>query len=583
MKIEERIHSLLEDRSFPSTILLDGHWGVGKTHFAKNSLQPYLKEKYSNYKTIYLSLYGITSLEDFKNRLLSLTYTRKKKSSWFFEKSSNLIDSSTQIFEGTRGVNAALGSVAEIVKYYYFNKLNKLILFLDDLERVSSDEVKSEILGECLNLAENKSIKIIVIANQDKIEHVLKGDIEKVFSDIVHFNRSPSDLVSILDNIYTGYKALPDSQKQHIKHLLEEHKVDNLRVIRRSIERYYSISRLFTRERGLDYASVDNHHFTASFSVCTAIYYHGYSLDEVIETFNETQFFNDENEGDKRTDLLRSLINPIRSNVTENLIKFIATYENNFKDITKELRLPVADNYIQEILDYKFRKNDDEWLRKRLPSFKAYIETPKPTDLINWINACNVFVFLIKNSYVSDNLESFKAQIKDTLPSITFNSLEDIEELQKDLRFDVHDTSLREMFSSFLTSASESYKSKQADSFRLGFLKSWSTVADIAHSQYHMTPFLNIFNRSDFEQALNSWTNQDIDDFYSYVKKRYRFDNINDFFAKELEALGELLKAINSIKTLLPVGVRLGVLSELSCNIEAIQYRLAKKDDQATE
>ncbi|EOG7766662.1 P-loop NTPase fold protein [Vibrio parahaemolyticus] len=39
MKTEERIHSLLEDRSFPSMILLDGHWGVGKTHFVKYSLK----------------------------------------------------------------------------------------------------------------------------------------------------------------------------------------------------------------------------------------------------------------------------------------------------------------------------------------------------------------------------------------------------------------------------------------------------------------------------------------------------------------------------------------------------------------
>lgn len=59
MKTEERIHSLLEDRSFPSMILLDGNWGVGKTHFVKYSLKPYLETKYSKpFKTIYLSLYG---------------------------------------------------------------------------------------------------------------------------------------------------------------------------------------------------------------------------------------------------------------------------------------------------------------------------------------------------------------------------------------------------------------------------------------------------------------------------------------------------------------------------------------------
>lgn len=306
-----------------------------------------------------------------------------------------------------------------------------------------------------MNLAENKDIKILVVANQDKIEPELKTDIEKVFSDIVHFNRTPSDLVSVLDKIYTGYKALSDSQKQDIKRLLEEHKLDNLRIIRRSIERYNSISNLFERYSGLDYTSVDNHHFIASFSVCTAIYQHGYSLDEIIKTFNENPYNQHQTEGeteeDKRTDLLRSLIHPIRYNTTENLIKFIATYENNFKDITQELNLPVAVNNIQEILDYKFRKNDDEWLIERLPDFKAYIENPEPSDLVNWMRACNVFVFLIKNSYVSDILESFKAQVQGTLPNFTFTTLEDIEELHSDLRYYVHDEDFNELFSSFLT------------------------------------------------------------------------------------------------------------------------------------
>lgn len=582
MKTEERIHSLLEDRSFPSMILLDGNWGVGKTHFVKYSLKPYLETKYSKpFKTIYLSLYGVTSLEDFKDRLLSLAYTGNKKSNWFAEKYSNLTGSSVQIFEGTRGVGAALGSVASIVKYHYFNKLNNLVLFLDDLERVSSETVKSEILGECLNLAENKNIKILVVANRDKIERELKDDIEKVFSDIVHFNRTPSDLVSVLDKIYTGYKALSDSQKQSIKGLLEEYKLHNLRIIRRSIDRYNSISNLFERYSGLDYTSVDNRHFIASFSVCTAIYQHGYSLDEVIKTFNENPYIQHQTEGeteeDKRTDLLRSLIHPIRHNATENLIKFIATYENNFKDIAQELSLPLAVNRIQEILDYKFRKDDDEWLLERLPDFKAYIENPEPTDLVNWMRACNVFAFLIKNNYVSDNLESFKAQVQDTLPSFTFTTLEDIEELNRDLRFHVHDENFKELFSSFLNNARESNKNERVDSFRIGFLKSWSTVTDIAHNQYHMTPFLNFFNRSDFEQALNSWANEDVDDFDSYVGSRYNFNNIDDYFAAELEALGEFMKAISSIKTSLPVGAKLGVISELERKLDSIYSRLAEK------
>ncbi|MFA0683453.1 NTPase, partial [Vibrio splendidus] len=179
MNTTERIHALLEDRSFPSMVLLDGHWGVGKTYYVKNELQPYLKNYYpSPYKTIYLSLYGVTSLEDFKDRVLSLTYTENKKSSWLTKQGSDLIGSSAQAISGARGVGAALGGVASIVKYHYFNRIDNLVLLLDDLERITCEKVRTQVIGECLNLAENKQhIKIVVIGNQDKIG--THADIEK--------------------------------------------------------------------------------------------------------------------------------------------------------------------------------------------------------------------------------------------------------------------------------------------------------------------------------------------------------------------------------------------------------------------
>lgn len=101
-----------------------------------------------------------------------------------------------------------------------------------------------------------------------------------------------------------------------------------------------------------------------------------------------------------------------------------------------------------------------------------------------------------------------------------------------------------------------------------------------------MTPFLNFFNRSDFEQAINSWANEDVNDFNSYVRNRYDFNNIDDYFTAELEALGELLEAISSIKTSLPVGAKRGVISELERGLDPIYRRLAEKveaNSQTTE
>ena len=53
-------------------IMLNGKWGSGKTYFWNNNLRDKI-EKISNgekkYKTIYISLYGVNSLEEISKKL----------------------------------------------------------------------------------------------------------------------------------------------------------------------------------------------------------------------------------------------------------------------------------------------------------------------------------------------------------------------------------------------------------------------------------------------------------------------------------------------------------------------------------
>ncbi|EFO2390004.1 ATP-binding protein, partial [Escherichia coli] len=51
-------------------ILLNGEWGVGKTFFLQNEFKQY----YSNKTQFYISVLGLNSLQDFKDKVLSVTY-----------------------------------------------------------------------------------------------------------------------------------------------------------------------------------------------------------------------------------------------------------------------------------------------------------------------------------------------------------------------------------------------------------------------------------------------------------------------------------------------------------------------------
>ncbi|MEA3480410.1 MAG: hypothetical protein U9R65_00455 [Pseudomonadota bacterium] len=577
MKTEKRIHNILQDRSFPSMLFLDGHWGVGKTFYVKNTLKPYLESAYdASYKSCYLSLYGVSSLDDFKDRLLSVVLTKKESTGWLVNKSNAVADFAVQTWEGTRGVGKALGSVGSIVKQYYFNQLDNLLLFIDDLERITCNRLKSVILGECLNLSENKRVKIIVIGNQEKIEN--KTDIEKAFSDVVSFSRTPTELVSVLDEIYTADAALTERQKQQIEEILNKYKVDNIRVIRRAIDRFNAISKLFFRQSELDYTQVDSNNFITSLSTCIAIYHFGFTLNEVLQILDENPYIKHETKSEtveeKRTDLLRSLIHPLRYNANENHIRYFATYENNFKDITVELKLPIAADEIQDMLDYKFRQNDDEWLAQRLPELKKYIENPISTEFVTWCRACSVYVFLIEKNYINANLNTFITEIRERLKVFTFTSSEEVKELRRQLHYYTQNKNLNDLLSNYLSSVTARTKKTQIASYKEKFIASWSHVEDQARDAYSHAPFLQYFTKQDFDLMLENWTNQELYNFDHYMHSRYNFNNIEDFFANELDALKNLSNCIALRTSQLDFGAELGVLSEFHTTISSIYERL---------
>ncbi|PWF69489.1 hypothetical protein CBX98_19715 (plasmid) [Vibrio sp. T9] len=577
MKIEERIYKLLQESSFPSIVLLDGHWGVGKTYFVKQTLMPYLKNKYkATHKGHYLSLYGVSDLDDFKTRLLSLVYSRNEQTGWFAKRYSGVGDFAMQTLEGTRGVGKALGNVGSIVKQHYFNQLNDRVLFIDDLERLSNENVKSEILGECLNLCENKNIKIVVIGNQGKIEK--KADIEKVFSDIVHLSRTPTDLMSVVDQIYIEEETLPNEAKQIIEDMLRKYEVDNIRIIRRAIDRFYAISNLFIRKDELDYRQIDEHNLITSLATCFAIFHHEFSLDEVLQALDENPLIHrrkkGETEQDKRIELLRSLIHPLRPHTTDSHVRYIAAYDNRFKDLETEMKLPVATDDIQEILDYQFRRHDDLWLSERLSRFKQYIDNPKPTDFVNWCRACSAYSFMIENRYIEYDFDEFVSNIKKVFDKFIFESTAHVNMLCRDIGYYVHDSHLRNVISEFLRDKATGMQASEMAVYREQLVQSWQSCAEVTEQKYGSKPFLQHLQKKDFDQMITNWSSGELYDFSSFMYRRYDFSNIEDFLSEELDALALLCECIENERERLPYGAKLGVLTELASKISSIHERL---------
>lgn len=181
--MKELIESVEEYIRKPYTdyaIMINGDWGSGKTHFWNNKLRKRIEiisnNKGENYKTIYISLYGINSIEEISKKIFLetnplITKTLKK----FVENSDgNMIPE--YVKAGVDIANLYGGMQVDNTKLDFaklFSTTNKVLCF-DDLERANIDII--DILGYINNFVEHDGIKTILICNEKELAIKFKNN-----------------------------------------------------------------------------------------------------------------------------------------------------------------------------------------------------------------------------------------------------------------------------------------------------------------------------------------------------------------------------------------------------------------------
>lgn len=151
-------------------ILLDGEWGSGKTYYVKNELiqfiNSYIQKEHKYKGIIYISLYGIDSIEEIKNHLifsiLELNISKRN-----YKKFKNLIVKGTKI-----GIDALENGNSIFNTIQLFQNISKYILVFDDLERCLIPI--SQILGYLNEMVEHSYVKTIIVSNQREISKLNK-------------------------------------------------------------------------------------------------------------------------------------------------------------------------------------------------------------------------------------------------------------------------------------------------------------------------------------------------------------------------------------------------------------------------
>lgn len=233
------IRTYIQIENTDYALLIDGEWGCGKTYNFRNLISPELEKLKSNsdenYKVIYVSLNGLSSVNSISSEILSSSIGINEKG-----KFAKALYSSLGLVIGGVSRNLKIEDYVNDIEKIDFAKLldykNKILCF-DDIERINSKLQIDEVLGYInTNFVEHSNIKVLIIGDTSKIneKNVFKEKSEKLIGRQIEFKYTFSQIFEIILKKYEankGLKSLFANHKQLLVNLFEDYSLTNLRTI----------------------------------------------------------------------------------------------------------------------------------------------------------------------------------------------------------------------------------------------------------------------------------------------------------------------------------------------------------------
>lgn len=229
MEITELKKKLDEEfLNYYTTVLVSGAWGIGKTWYIKNYL--------ANRNYIYLSLFGVNSIEELK---CGLYYELCKNGIKFKKIFNKYISGSSLSFNS---ISIPIPNISfDIDKKIKKNTINNdLIIVIDDLERKCEKISFEEILGFIESVSQKSKVKIIVIANEEKLQdkEIYVDFKEKVIQKTYIVDKFSANAIKTITYNLVG-NSFNFLKKEEfldiISSILSNHKVKNLRTVQKGI------------------------------------------------------------------------------------------------------------------------------------------------------------------------------------------------------------------------------------------------------------------------------------------------------------------------------------------------------------
>ncbi|MCF6220739.1 MAG: KAP family NTPase [Robiginitomaculum sp.] len=279
-KIENYLKNWVNTQTPPKFgVLIEGKWGAGKTHFIKSILT---KKGFTKKKTIYLSLFGMSSIENLETQLFFASANIAQKT---FHRGASIASS---LLKGTlridiNGDDKSDGAID--ANFKGFNKfvekisknLNNALIIFDDLERCAIP--MSEFLGFANQFIEHEDVRILFVANTKKMAAGKKKEFdnfkEKVIGHSLELKAQPNEalksFISEIDN--KTIRDILDDLSPQIIGLFDKSGYQNLRALRQFIWHYAELL------EAIDNKYRDNNYFLQNLTEQFFVFFTEFKLD----------------------------------------------------------------------------------------------------------------------------------------------------------------------------------------------------------------------------------------------------------------------------------------------------------------
>ncbi len=257
MDVREEILDYINQNELTGALLLTGPWGCGKSYLVKEIAKELNDNKKAAIATI--SLFGLDSVAAINKRVKDeyigfMLGSFGKKAKKLSKSVTTVAKDATAIAsiaaEGVPGLSAASHGLAAIMDYDLSafievkntigkdDKKRKFILIFDDLERSNLQE--KDLLGALNEYVENKQIRVIIVADEEKIKsNGYKEYKEKLISRTIRMAAVYRTLIDQIIKAYSetskGYKVFLDENKELIKQVFFESESFNLRTLKSAL------------------------------------------------------------------------------------------------------------------------------------------------------------------------------------------------------------------------------------------------------------------------------------------------------------------------------------------------------------